>query len=155
MSFAVVRIRGTLNIKPNIKYTMELLRLNRTNHCVVIPETPEYIGMLKKVKDYVTWGEVSDEFMTELIRTRGKLTGDQPITDKYVKANSDFKDIKDFASAVSAGSVNYNSLKDVKPIFRLSPPNKGGYEGIKRSFQVGGALGYRGEKINVLIKRML
>ncbi|MCK5772362.1 MAG: 50S ribosomal protein L30 [Thermoplasmata archaeon] len=155
MSFVVVRVRGTLNIKPDIKLTMKLLRLNRTNHCVVIPETAEYTGMLKKVKDYVTWGEVSNESMAEMIQARGKLIGDEPITDKYIKANSDFKDIKEFASAVTTGSVNYNSLKDVKPIFRLSPPNKGGYEGIKRSFQVGGALGYRGEKINVLIKRML
>ena len=155
MSFAVIRVRGTLNIKPDIKYTMELLRLHRTNHCVVIPDTVEYTGMIKKVKDYVTWGEVSDEVLAELISKRGKLSGDAPVTDKYVKENSDYKNVKEFAKAVSTGDVNYNSLKDVKPVFRLSPPNKGGYEGIKRSFQVGGALGNRGEKINDLIKRMI
>ena len=155
MSFVVVRVRGTLNIKPDIKYTMELLRLNRVNHCVVIPETVEYTGMIKKVKDYVTWGEIEGDVLSELITKRGKLTGDNPITDSYVKSNSDFKNIKEFAAAVTEGTVNYNTLKDVKPIFRLSPPNKGGYEGIKRSFQIGGALGYRGEKINDLLKRMI
>ena len=45
-------------------------------------------------------------------------------------------------------------MKDVKPLFRLTPPRKG-YEGVKRSFQNGGALGYRGAKINDLIQRMM
>jgi large subunit ribosomal protein L30 len=40
--------------------------------------------------------------------------------------------------------------------FRLNPPRKGyGRKGIKVAFSQSGALGYRGEKINDLIKRML
>ncbi len=40
--------------------------------------------------------------------------------------------------------------------FRLNPPSKGyGRKGIKIAFSQGGALGYRGEKINDLVKRML
>jgi len=40
--------------------------------------------------------------------------------------------------------------------FRLNPP-KGGFErkGIKKPFSKGGALGYRGSKINLLIKKMV
>jgi large subunit ribosomal protein L30 len=45
-------------------------------------------------------------------------------------------------------------LEKGKPIFRLHPPVKG-YEGNKRSYKNGGALGYRGEAINALIARML
>lgn len=47
--------------------------------------------------------------------------------------------------------------KDAKAMsFRLNPPSKGyGRKGIKIAFSQGGALGYRGEKINDLIKRML
>ncbi len=43
-----------------------------------------------------------------------------------------------------------------KPFFRLNPP-RGGYgrKGIKTSFNQSGASGYRGEKINHLIQRML
>ncbi len=43
-----------------------------------------------------------------------------------------------------------------KKAFRLNPP-KGGFErkGIKKAFREGGALGYRKDKINGLIKRML
>ena len=43
-----------------------------------------------------------------------------------------------------------------KKMINLHPP-RGGFErkGIKIPFKVGGALGYRGEKISDLIKRML
>ncbi|HPP45642.1 MAG TPA: 50S ribosomal protein L30, partial [Methanomassiliicoccaceae archaeon] len=59
-----------------------------------------------------------------------------------------------FAKSVAADEVKYSDLKDVKPVFRLHPPRQG-YEGVKRTFTTGGALGYRGEKINALIERML
>jgi len=44
----------------------------------------------------------------------------------------------------------------LKPYFRLHPP-RGGFErkGIKKTFAEGGALGDRGEKINLLIRKML
>jgi large subunit ribosomal protein L30 len=49
-----------------------------------------------------------------------------------------------------------NKDGELKKHFHLHPP-RGGYErkGIKRPFMQGGALGYRGEKINELIKKML
>ncbi len=36
MSWAVVRVRGSINVKPKIKETMKLMRLNRVNHCVIV-----------------------------------------------------------------------------------------------------------------------
>lgn len=43
-----------------------------------------------------------------------------------------------------------------KKFFSLHPP-RGGFErkGIKKPFNLKGALGYRGDKINVLIKKMI
>ena len=50
-------------------------------------------------------------------------------------------------------------MKDVegmKPIFRLHPPRGSkGWGGIKRSYKVGGALGFRGEAISDLADRMM
>ena len=44
----------------------------------------------------------------------------------------------------------------IRKNFRLNSPRKGyGRKGIKVSFNEGGALGYRGNKINDLIKRMI
>jgi len=38
MVFAAVRIRGIVNVKPDIKRTLQLFRLTRSNHCVLLEE---------------------------------------------------------------------------------------------------------------------
>jgi len=154
MAYAAIRIRGHSKLKGEIEDTMCMLRLTRANHCVVLAETDEIKGMLMKAKDYITWGEVSEETLARMILFRGRLIGDKPIDDEVVKENTAFGSIMAFARGITKGEAKYSEMKDVKPLFRLSPPRKG-YEGIKRGFGAGGALGYRGEKINDLISRMI
>ncbi len=154
MAKAIIRLRGKLNINPKVKDTLRYLRLNQVNHCVVLPDNATTNGMLQVAKDYVTWGEVDADTLANAIATRGRLVGDKPVTDDHVKANTDYTSIKEFAQAIVAGKAQYKDLADVKPLLRLHPAKKG-LEGIKRSVQAGGALGYRGEKINDLIGRML
>jgi len=152
MSWAVVKVRGSINVKPKIKETMKLMRLNRVNHCVIVPENETYDGMLKIIKDYVTWGEIDVETTELMLESSGKTSGNAIFTKKELK-DSSFKTMKALAKNLSEGKVVMRDVPKLKPIFRLHPPRKG-YEGIKRSFKEGGALGYRGEKINKLIRRM-
>jgi len=109
--------------------------------------------MLQKVKDYVTWGEIDSDTLTEMIKERGRLKGDKPVTDKYIEENG-YISIKKFVDSVIEGEIKYSFLKDVKPVIRLHPPRKG-LEGIKRSYAIGGALGCRGKEINELLRRMI
>ena len=152
---AVIRIRGRVGIKKEAKNTMDMLRLYKRNTCVVIPNTSAYVGMLTKVKDYTTWGEIDEQTFKELMEKRAKIMGKQPLTEQYLKeklniALSDF--IKDFFSFKK-------ELKDIpglKPFFKLKPPEKGfERKGVKVPFSLGGVLGYRKENINELLKRML
>ena len=152
MSWAVVKVRGSINVKPKIKETMKLMRLNRVNHCVIVPENETYDGMLKIIKDYVTWGEVDIETTELMLESSGKTSGNATFTKKDLK-DSSFKTMKALAKNLSEGKVVMRDVPKLKPLFRLHPPRKG-YEGVKRSFKEGGALGYRGEKINQLIRRM-
>ena len=154
MAYAIVRVRGTVNIKEGITDTMKMLRLNSANHCVVVPETPSYKGMLQKVKDYVTWGEVDEATMTRLLLLRGKLTGGEPISESFVRENTDFDSIQELAKAVCSDKVNISKIDGLKPVFRLNPPRKG-FRTVKRSYAVGGTLGYRGKEINALLERMM
>jgi large subunit ribosomal protein L30 len=154
MTYAVIRVRGSVNVKSDIKDTLKMLRLNRVNHCVLLPKTESYSGMLQKVKDYVTWGEIMPQTLAKMIIHRGQLIGDKKISDKYIKANTKYKSIISFAKAISQGEIKYHELKDIKPVIRLHPPRKG-YKGVKRNYKLGGALGYRGEDINKLIERMI
>jgi len=154
MAFAVIRVRGHRKINKDIEDTMCMLRLTRVNHCVIIPENDAMKGMLQKAKDFITWGEVSEETLVKMIRTRGRLMGDKPIDDDYMGVSSRFATVDDFAKSVVKDETKYSELKDVKPLFRLHPPAKG-YEAVKKDLKTHGSLGYRGDKINALIERML
>lgn len=154
MVYAVVRVRGTVNIKPDIKKTMELLRLSRVNHCVLLEENDVYKGMLQMVKDYTTWGEISKETLAKLLSSRGKLIGEKPLSEEYLKKATAYKSFEMLSDALVTGKVTYKQIPDVKPFFRLNPPKKG-HRTVKRSFVNKGSLGYRKEAINTLIERML
>jgi large subunit ribosomal protein L30 len=154
MVYAVVRVRGTVNIKPDIRKTLQLLRLTRANHCVLLEETESTKGMLQVVKDYTTWGEANETTVTNLLTKKGMLQGDHPLTDTHVKSATSYDTIKALSKALTAGKVHYRDIPEVKPLFRLHPPIKG-FEGVKRSYKMGGALGYRGKDINTLLDRML
>ena len=56
--YAVVQVRGVVNTRRDIKETLKMLRLHHINHCVLVPETPEYLGMIRKAKDYIAFGYV-------------------------------------------------------------------------------------------------
>lgn len=154
VALAVVRIRGHAKIRHDAVHTMRMLRLNRVNHCVILPKTPVVEGMLRVVKDYVTWGEISPEGIARLLFHRGELVGGGRLTDAYVKENSSYTSILSFAKALEKGEAKLTDLKGLKPVLRLSPPRKG-HKTTKRAFVEGGALGYRGPEIEKLIERML
>ncbi len=151
---ALIRLRSGIRAKGKVRDTLAMLRLHRINHLVLVDDTPSYKGMVQKVKDYITWGEIDKETLAALIRKRGRLIGNKPITDEYVKEKLGMT-IDEFAEKVVNGEMKLTDLPNIKPVFRLHPP-RGGLKGTKkRSFKEGGALGYRGEKINELIERML
>lgn len=111
---AVVRVRGLVKIRKDFVDTLKMLNLNQKNHCIIMENTPVNLGMIKKVKDFVTWGEVNEETIA-LLESRKK-----------------------------------------NKVYTLQPPKKGfGRKGIKMPFNKSGGLGYRGKKINELLKRMV
>lgn len=154
MTYAVLRVKGTVNINSDIKKTLQLLNLNKANHCVIIQETPSTKGMLQVAKDYITWGEIDKDVLSKLITSRGKLEGDKQITNDYVKSATSYDTIDKLSQAILDNKIKYKDLPNIKPIFRLNPPKKG-YEGIKRSYSNKGTLGYRGKDINKLIEKMI
>lgn len=151
--YAVVQVRGTVKTRREIKDTLKMLRLHHINHCVIIPDTPAYMGMIRKVKDFVAYGEVDAETVEELLRTRGRLIGDVHLTDEFIKLNSQYAGIAEFAQALSSGEARLNDVPGLKPVLRLHPPRKG-YKTTKRTYQQGGSLGYHGENINDLLYKM-
>ena len=156
MSFIVVRARSDVKVERSIRETMAYLNLSRVNHAVIIPNTPEYQGMLQKAKDFITWGEADAALVERMLVERGRMEGDQPLTDAIVAEHSSFKTIAEFANAVCAGEAQVKDIPGLKRVFRLHPPRGSkGWGGIKRSYVVGGALGPRGDEIGDLVGRMI
>ena len=151
--FLVIRVRGTTGVIQNIADTLDMLRLNRISHAVIVEENPSYEGMLQNAKDYITWGEIDAELLAAISAQRGRLPGNVKVTDEDVAENTDYKDIAELADALIASKVKLADV-GIKPVFRLHPPRKG-YEDIRLSVKEGGSLGYRGEEIKDLAKRML
>ncbi|MHA1995230.1 MAG: 50S ribosomal protein L30 [Candidatus Hodarchaeales archaeon] len=152
---AVIRVRGTVSRSASLSKTLHLLRLNRTNHCVILDDRPTYKGMLQKAKDIIAWGELSHESVRELILKRGRLEGNKRITEEYIKKNTDFSSLDNFVTKFMNFEADLSDIQGLKPVFRLHPPLKGHHrKGVKYAFTLGGALGYRGSEIDKLITKM-
>lgn len=151
--YAVVRIRGSVHVRGNTSDTLRMLRLNQVNHCVVLPETETTTGMIKRSKDYIAYGILNEDDLVQLLTLRGMLEGKVKLTDGYIKENSEYSTIADFAHAVMSGEAQLKDLPNLKPLFRLHPPRKG-HKGIKKTVPEGGVLGNHGEKIGELLNRM-
>lgn len=120
VKIAVIRLKGENKVTDRVEYALQTLKLYRRNGCSIVPNSPSFLGMVKKVNDFVTWGEISEETL-KILNTRKKKGEDEK------------------------GVIH----------FTLNSPKKGhGRKGLKASFKRGGAMGYRGNKINELIKRM-
>jgi large subunit ribosomal protein L30 len=153
--FVVVRIRGDVDVRDEIRQTLKMLRLHKVNHATLIDRGKSYSGMLQKVKDYATWGEIDVDTLEKLLSKRGRAAGNRCIDDKYMKDNSKFTTMRKFAEALIASKATTDDVRGLKPVFRLHPA-KGGFDGKKKlSFTVGGELGYRGKKINDLVAKMI
>ncbi len=149
-----VRVRGVISASKDVRATLKMLNMKRNNHAVLIDDRPAYLGMLKEVQNYVTWGEPTKETVRMLIEKRGRLVGDKRISEDYIKKLG-YKSLDELVEAVYNCSVSYGKLPGVKPYFRLHPPSKGFKGKVKKSYQTGGEAGYRGEAINELVQRMI
>ena len=155
MVLAVVRIRGQMNVRKEAAHALKMFRLNRPNHCVLVKPGKEVEGMLRQIQKYVTWGEVNKETLAKLMKKRGRLPGNKRLSEEYVKEKIG-KSIEEFANMLIENNSDMKELPGAKPIFRLKPPRKGFKSaGIKSPFSLGGAYGYRGEKINELLRKMI
>jgi large subunit ribosomal protein L30 len=149
-----LKVRGTVRARREARETLKMLRLTKTNHAVLVSNNPSFLGMLKAAQGYVTWGEISKATLDRMMKRRGRLEGNKKLTEEYAQKIG-YKSLDDLAQAVFSCNVEYWKLPHVQPVFKLPPPTKG-YKGTtKKGYGMGGELGYRGEKINELIQRMI
>ncbi len=143
MKYAAVRIRGVRDVAPRIRKTLELLRLERPNQCVLVEDTKQNVGMLEHAKDYLTYGPVDEETILRLLKRRG--------TKGSSKLGATMKDeeLKKAAKDIFSGT---KTSEYANPVFRMRPPTKG-FRDIKVRYPKG-ELGRR-DSMSGLLKRMM
>jgi large subunit ribosomal protein L30 len=152
--YLVIRIKGSVKARKDHLDTLRMLNLSRANWATIIPKTPSYEGMLKKVEHMVTWGEPNLKTIKTFLR-KVEIMGDGTLDDEYVRKLG-FESLEDLARRIYNAEVTLSSLREkgVKPYARLHPPRGGFKKTIKKHFSAGGEYGYRGEKINELFIKM-
>ncbi len=138
---AVIRICGNVNIKAGTRETLNRLNLRKKYSCVVLRPVKDRLGMIKRVKDFVAFGEIKKDVFEKLVKERGQLI-DKTKKVEAKKAVEEFEKGKRFEEL------------GLKPFFRLHPP-RGGIDSKKHFGVAKGILGNNKEHINQLIERML
>lgn len=144
----VIRITTVIKKSGNAQAIIRSLKLKKLYSCTILDKTKTNIGTLKKIDNMVTYGEIDIETLKTLLGKKAMLSN----TKRY-----EWKDnaLDDFAKSFLDGKSSFDDIK-VKSIFNLHPPVKGfERKGKKAPFSIGGAFGYRGDKINLLLKRMI
>lgn len=76
---ALVRIKGRVGLSYTVNETLDRLRMKKKYTCVVLKGTPEEIGMIEKLRDFIAYGEISADTYKELVKQRGKKGKDGKI----------------------------------------------------------------------------
>lgn len=153
MAYIVVRIRGTVNVPSWAYTTLRMLNLDRTFRATILPEDPSFVGMLKRVKNYVAWCKADRETVKELIEKRARKQGYRHLDSSDLKALG-YNSVDDLATALADGKVALSKLEPIKPWFALAPPRKGFKRKTKRMYQDGGIAGENQELLS-LVKNMI
>ncbi len=69
---AIILIRGRVGIRHDIKETLTQLHLEKKHSCVVKEDSPSLQGMLRKIRDFTTFGPVNEETLKALEKRKAK-----------------------------------------------------------------------------------
>ncbi|SRR3989344_3003 len=137
----IIRIKGEVGLRREIIENLNRVRLKRKYACVVLRPSQDKMGIVKKIKNFVAYGEIDEKTFEKLIEKRGKAIDKKKKIDAK-KIVSGFKEGKSFEEL------------GLKPFFRLHPP-RGGIDSKIHFGKKKGVLGNNKEGINKLIERML
>ena len=74
---SVIRITRDVGLNKDVRETLYRLRLRRKYSCIVFEKpTAEQLGMVKKLRNFVAFGEIDSETHKELVEKRGTKNKD-------------------------------------------------------------------------------
>ncbi|MEM5820671.1 MAG: 50S ribosomal protein L30 [Candidatus Aenigmatarchaeota archaeon] len=153
MLIAAIRLRSGIKAPREIKDTLMLLNLRYIYNCVLLESNKSTLGMLKKVKNYICYGEIDKDVLVLLLKKRLRKIGDKKVEVEDLKKYG-ISSFEELADLLYEGKKKLKDFSNFKRVFRLHPP-KGGFKKSKKLEYPEGILGYIGKEINNLLKRMI
>lgn len=154
MALLVVRMRGTVNVPYWALTTLKNLYLNKKFSATLVPETTNYLGMLRKINQWVAWSKADSDIIKTLIEKRGKKKSPTLESKDENKSKSDYKGIDELVDVIVNDKIKFSDQNNIKPWFSLNPPKGGFKKNTKKQFSDGGILGNNKELLEI-VKRMV
>ena len=152
-AYLVVRIKGQADVPHWAVTTMALLKLEKKYRATILPSKENTLGMLNKVKHYVSWIELDADLAKELLDKKARKSGYRKITVDDINELG-FKNTDELATALSEGKATLSKLKPLKPWFALAPPRFGFKRSTKRLYGQKGVLG-ENKDLGNLVRNMM
>ncbi|QUC64104.1 50S ribosomal protein L30 [Nitrosopumilus sp. K4] len=152
-AYLVVRIKGQADVPHWATTTMELLKLEKKYRATILPAKDNTLGMLNKIKHYISWIELDAGLAKELLDKKGRKSGYQKITSDDLKELG-FASTDELGKALSEGKATLSKLKPLKPWFALAPPRYGFKRSTKRLYGQKGVLG-ENKDLGTLVRNMM
>ena len=152
-AYLVVRIKGQVDVPHWAKTTLKLLKLEKKYRATIIPAKDNTLGMLNKVKHYISWHEVDTTLAKELLDKKGRKSGYKKITQEVLDEIG-YKTTDELAASLAEGKTSLTKLKPLKPWFALSPPRHGFKKSTKKLYGQKGVLG-QNKELPTLVRNMM
>ena len=115
---AVIRIRGSMKLREEMKDTFNMLKLFKQNFCVILDNSPSIKGMLKKIEGYITWGEVDEETL-KLLKEKKQEQDKEKAFFRMHPPRKGFERRGIKTSLTRGGALGYRGKKIVQLIERM------------------------------------
>jgi large subunit ribosomal protein L7e len=158
----IIRICGQWSrIPKEIQSLLTKLNLMKLFTAVIVFYNKETLKLLQLIENYVTWGYISKTRIEEMIRKRGSVSFGTNEPNEY--ENDQIESslgkygivcIEDIIHELSYETENAKAVLEFVGYFTLSV-SEDGFPKANIPFMKGGNQGFRGDKINALLKKMI
>ena len=156
-----IRIRGVQDISEQQKAILNRLGLKSINSAVFLKGSPSTLRQLKRVENYITFGEPSLKVVKELIYKKmyGKVGNERvqinsnELVEKHI--GGDVICLEDVINEVSTLGPHFKKITEFIYPFKLTTPPNTLMSRMRKPVSEGGHWGYRGTDIDEYILNMI
>ncbi len=158
----IIRICGLWSrIPKEIQLILSKLNLKEMYNAIILFYNKENLKMIKLIESYITWGYIKKNLIEDLLRKRGSVIigNNEPNLLENIQIENALGKygiicLEDIIHELTYETKNSPFILQFLGYFKLSRKDEG-FDKVNIPFNKGGNQGFRGEKINSLLKLMI